>query len=210
MDLFLLQLPLQVLAAVQTYFSSCVPCTHPSAQLTFSMSPLNRVKLCVSGRRLAASRWWSVTTTAGPTTWPVASCRCTTAESASHQRPLSRRTDQVLPCSQLMWHKHSHLLFLLSGIVTVPEFQTRRTMAKKSGGIFFSIKIIKTQAITSTTKLFSWCRTKNYTNISVRHTWQNLAPFFFFNLIKKRRYSDFLSHSPGLTTEPLNTVTFIK
>lgn len=140
MNLFLLQLPLQVLAAVQTYFSSCVPCTHPSAQLTFSMSPLNRVKLCVSGRSLAASRWWSVTTTAGPTTWPVASCRSTTAESASHRRPSSRRTDQVLPCSQLMWHKYLHLLFLLSGVVAIPEFQTRWTMPKKSGSIFFFYK----------------------------------------------------------------------
>lgn len=69
----------------------------PSAQLTFSMSPLNPVRQCASGRSMAVSRWWSVTTTAGLTAWPAASCHCMTVESASHLRPSSRQRDQVLP-----------------------------------------------------------------------------------------------------------------
>lgn len=67
----------------------------PSAQLTFSMSPLNRARPCASGPSRAASPWWSVTITAGLTACPAASCRSMNAACAFHPRPSSKRRDQV-------------------------------------------------------------------------------------------------------------------
>lgn len=61
------------------------------------MSPSNRARRCVSGPRRAASRWWSVTITAGPTAWAAASCRSTNAACAFRLKPSSKRRDQVRP-----------------------------------------------------------------------------------------------------------------
>lgn len=87
----------QVPAAVQICSSSSAPCTLPSAQLTFSMSPLNRARPCASGPSRAASRWWSATITAGPTACPAASCRSTNVACAFRLRPSSKPRDQVRP-----------------------------------------------------------------------------------------------------------------
>lgn len=85
----------KVLVAVRICSFSYVPCTRQSVLLTSSMSQSSPVRQCASGRSSAVSRWWSVTTTAGPTTWPAASCHSMTVESASLLRPSSRQTDQV-------------------------------------------------------------------------------------------------------------------
>lgn len=68
-----------------------------SAQLTFSMSPLNPARPCASGPSQAASPWWSVTITAGPTACPAASCRSMNVACAFHPKPSSKPKVQVKP-----------------------------------------------------------------------------------------------------------------
>lgn len=68
-----------------------------SAQLTSSMSPLNRARPCASGPSQAASRWWSVTITAGPRACPAASCRSMNVACAFPPKPSSKPRVQVRP-----------------------------------------------------------------------------------------------------------------